>query len=211
TNNCDNEEFLKNIPTNPRFLYSAINSFSCQDTMDFFESLGVKLKTERGNRVFPQSDKASEIVFCLENTCNNLHIKIIKDCYCEKFIINDNAIVGISTNKGEYFSKNILLCTGGKSYSVTGSDGNGYNLAQQCGHTIILPKPALVPIETKEPYPTKMMGLSLKNVILTVFCKQSGKAVFKDMGEMLFTHFGISGPLVLSASSFIKSQHEYDM
>lgn len=203
TNNCDVETVLKNIPTNPRFLYSALNGFSCEDTMNFFEWAGVPLKTERGNRVFPQSDKSSDIVSALVRECREVGVQFIKD-EALKLVIEDGAVTGVECRNETYYCEKLLVATGGKSYTKTGSTGDGYAFAKQAGHTIVPIKPSLVPIVTKEKEPCEMMGLSLKNVTLSVFKNDSTKPVFKEQGEMLFTHFGVSGPLVLSASSHIR-------
>ena len=207
TNNSDNENIMKNIPTGSRFLYSALAGFSAYDVMDFFESLGVPLKTERGNRVFPVSDKASDIVNALKNRLKELDVKIINE-RAEK-IITDNSsgkpfVTGVKCGKNIYKAEKIILCTGGKSYPGTGSTGDGYKMAKELGHSITELKPSLVPINTEED--TKpMMGLSLKNVTLTLK-NEKNKALYQELGEMLFTHFGVSGPLVLSASAFIKNE-----
>lgn len=204
TNNCDNETFLKNVPTNPRFLFSSINGFSCEDTMNFFEWAGIPLKTERGNRVFPQSDKASDIVSALVKECRQAGVEFIKDEAVE-LVIENGAAVGARCVNDTYMCDKLLVATGGRSYPKTGSTGDGYAFAQQAGHTVIAPKASLVPIVTKEKYPAEMMGLSLKNVTLSVYRNNDAKPLFSEQGEMLFTHFGISGPLTLSASSHIRN------
>lgn len=202
TNNCGMDDFMSNIPTNPRFLYSAYSQFNSQDCMNFFERLGVKLKTERGSRVFPISDKAEEIVSALEQAVKTRGITI-KNIRVTKLIIENSCVKGIKCGDVSFFADSVLIATGGKSYSKTGSDGDGYKFAEQAGHTIIPLKPSLVPIVTEEKFCSEMMGLSLKNVTLTL--KDNGKQIYSEMGEMLFTHFGVSGPLVLSASSHIKN------
>lgn len=204
TNNCSVDELIKNIPSNPRFLYSAFSQFSSEDTMNFFENTGVPLKTERGNRVFPQSDKSSDIVNSLIKTAKDYGVEILNK-KVSSLIIKDNTILGIETSGEKYYSDSVLIATGGKSYHLTGSTGDGYIFAEKAGHKIIPLKPSLVPIVTKEKYPTEMMGLSLKNVNLSVVDKNTGKKIFSEMGEMLFTHFGVSGPIVLSASSRIRT------
>ncbi|MBR2152982.1 MAG: NAD(P)/FAD-dependent oxidoreductase [Clostridia bacterium] len=199
TNNCTPEEFLKNLPTNPKFMYSAIYNFTPYDTMDLFESLGVKLKTERGNRVFPVSDKAVDIVDALQRYSKGA------DYVCNEvsdILTKDDAIFGVKCLDGtEYYANSIVLATGGMSYPLTGSTGDGYKFARSLGHTIIAPIPSLVPIESNDSFCSDMSGLSLKNVTLTIKEKGNKKPIFSEDGEMLFTHFGISGPLVLSASS----------
>lgn len=202
TNNCTSDDFFANIPTNPRFLYSAYAGFNSQDCMDFFERLGVPLKTERGNRVFPVSDKAEDIVRALEQGCEDYGVNRIFSKVTE-IITEDGAVKGVKCSSRTYFAPSVLIATGGKSYPGTGSDGDGYRFAEELGHTVTDIKPSLVPIESDDDYCREMMGLSLKNVVLTLKDTVKNKAVFSEMGEMLFTHFGVSGPLVLSASSHI--------
>lgn len=205
TNNCSVDELIKNIPSNPRFLYSAFSQFSSEDTMNFFENIGVPLKTERGNRVFPQSDKSSDIVNSLIRTIKDYGVDVLNK-KVSSLIIKENAVLGVEVDGEKYYSDSVLITTGGKSYHSTGSTGDGYIFAKKAGHKIVPLKPSLVPIVTKEKYPTEMMGLSLKNVNLSVIDKNTGKKIFSEMGEMLFTHFGVSGPIVLSASSRIRTE-----
>ncbi len=202
TNNCTSDDFFANIPTNPRFLYSAYAGFNSQDCMDFFERLGVPLKTERGNRVFPVSDKAEDIVRALEQGCEDYGVNRIFSKVTE-IITEDGAVKGVKCGSRTYFAPSVLIATGGKSYPGTGSDGDGYRFAEELGHTVTDIKPSLVPIESDDDYCREMMGLSLKNVVLTLKDTVKNKDIFSEMGEMLFTHFGVSGPLVLSASSHI--------
>lgn len=202
TNNCTSDDFFTNIPTNPRFLYSAYAGFNSQDCMDFFERLGVPLKTERGNRVFPVSDKAEDIVRALEQGCEDHGVNRIYSKVTE-IIVEDGTVKGVRCGSRTYFAPSVLIATGGKSYPGTGSDGDGYRFAEELGHTVTDIKPSLVPIESDDDYCRDMMGLSLKNVVLTLKDTVKNKAVFSEMGEMFFTHFGVSGPLVLSASSHI--------
>lgn len=199
TNNSDNENILKNIPRNPRFMYSALSMFSAEDTMNFFEWRGVPLKTERGNRVFPVSDKAYDIVDALFFAMKEEGVELIRGRVTD-ILTEDNAVKGVKTESGNIYADKVILATGGMSYPVTGSTGEGYTLAERLGHTVTELKPSLVPLETRENC-GEMMGLSLKNVTLTLRDNEKNKSVFSEMGEMLFTHFGISGPLVLSASS----------
>ncbi len=204
TNNCDERDFLLNVRTNPRFLYSALFSFPPSETMNFFESLGVSLKTERGNRVFPVSDKSVDIVDALDKFLKQNKVLRQKGTVTA-LLIEDGEIKGVKTDNDEkIYASNVVVATGGKSYPQTGSDGSGYVLAKQAGHTVIAPQPSLIPIITKEEYPKQMQGLSLKNVTLTL--KENDKILFSEMGEMLFTHFGISGPLVLSASCHMNAE-----
>lgn len=202
TNACSLlNELIENIPVNGRFLYGALSRFMPFDTMDFFENLGVNLKIERGNRVFPESDKAVEIVDALNTYLKNTGVKRIKGRIV-KFNIENSSIVSAEDETGKtYEAEKYIIATGGKSYPLTGSTGDGYELAKQCGHTITELKPALVPLETTERWTTSLQGLALKNVSVTVRDNDSYKEVFTDFGEMLFTHFGVSGPLILSASS----------
>lgn len=208
TNNSDTDNILKNIPRNPRFMYSALNSFSAYDTMAFFEGLGVKLKTERGRRVFPESDKSSDIVDALVNRAKSLGVKFVFE-NVKDIIAAENKAVGVKTNKGEYFSDAVIVATGGKSYPKTGSTGDGYKFAERLGINVTEITPSLVPIEIKEKFVSTLMGLSLRNVVLKLFESDSAKPVYEELGEMLFTHFGVSGPLVLSSSAHMKTDREY--
>lgn len=203
TNNCTDEEFFANIPVGGKFLYSAYSNFSCRDTMDFFEELGVPLKTERGNRVFPVSDKAGDIVSALENACKKSGVTVLHKRVSE-VLAEDGVIVGVKCGDTVYNAVSVLIATGGKSYPVTGSDGDGYKFAKALGHTVTELKPSLVPLVSEEDYCSEMTGLSLKNVSVTVRDDKKNKVIFKEQGEMLFTHFGVSGPLILSASSHIR-------
>ena len=201
TNNCDIETLIANIPKNPRFLYSAFSVFSPDDVMSFFKENGVPLKTERGNRVFPVSDKAVDIVDALVNAAKKYKCKFING-EADSVSTDDGMVSGVTLKNGDFVeADSIILATGGRSYPVTGSTGDGYRIAQELGHTITDIKPSLVPLCCHEGFCTKLSGLSLKNVLLQVFEKDKKRPVFKEFGEMLFTHFGISGPLVLSASA----------
>ncbi len=204
TNNCDLDTLIASVPKNPRFLYSAFSAFTPQDVMAFFENNSVPLKTERGNRVFPVSDKAVDIVDALVKKVQKSGVKII--CGTVSSVKTaDNKVVGTQLENGDYYEcDSIVLATGGASYPLTGSTGDGYKIATQLGHTITEIKPSLVPLECHEGFCTKLSGLSLKNVTLSVFENGKKKPLYKEMGEMLFTHFGISGPLVLSASSYMR-------
>lgn len=201
TNNCPPDEFLRSVPTNPRFLYSSLFAFTPQDVMAWFESLGVPLKTERGNRVFPVSDKASDIVNALRREVNKSG-KVIRERVTE-IITEGGEVKGLRTIKDEYRFDRIIIATGGLSYPVTGSDGDGLRFAKELGIEVVPPKPALVPLETVENWCAEAMGLSLKNTTLKVINTQTGKTVYEDFGEMMFTHFGVSGPMILSASSYL--------
>lgn len=202
TNCCDMDDFLVNVKHNPRFLYSAISNFSPYDTMGFFEDLGVPLKVERGERVFPVSDKAMDIVDALvEFGGHHKNTKFVCNARVSAIIQEDGAVKGVKLESGEkYYADSILISTGGKSYPLTGTTGDGYTLAKQVGHQIVPTSPGLVPIETLGGFCPELMGISLKNVTLTVKDNETGKVIYSQLGEMLFTHFGITGPLVLSAS-----------
>ena len=206
TNNCPLlNDLIANVPVNGRFLYGAFSRFTTDDTIDFFENLGVPLKIERGNRVFPVSDRALDIVDALNKfiTVNGVKRKTAR---VTELIIEDGAVKGCITEDGaKHFADNVLIATGGKSYPVTGSTGDGYTLAKQAGHTITELKPSLVPLECHEGWCTEAMGLSLRNVEIQVEDSKTFKTVYKDFGEMLFTHFGVSGPMILSASSHMRN------
>lgn len=203
TSSKDISEFFDYIPCNPDFLYSALYSFTNEDCRNFFENSGVKLKVERGDRVFPESDKSSDIINSLERTLNKLNVQIIYNSSVKLFTTEKNHIISAklsndTTINGDYF----ILCTGGVSYPGTGSTGDGLRLSKRLGHNIIEPKPALIPLVCEEDWVKELQGLSLKNVEIK-FINNRNKTIYKDFGEMLFTHFGISGPIVLSGSSMI--------
>lgn len=201
TNNCDRDTLLANIPANGKFLYSALSRCTPQDVMAYFERLGVPLKTERGNRVFPVSDRAEDIVQALQKAVRMAGIPVIHGDAAQLLLENGRCI-GVRTADGrEFRAGTTLLATGGLSYPKTGSDGSGYSLAEAAGHTIVPPMPSLIPLVTKEAWCRDAMGLSLRNVTLRLY--RGGKCVFEELGEMLFTHFGVSGPLVLSASALM--------
>ena len=206
TNNCGQDALLANIPRNPRFLYSAFARFSTADTIAFFESRGLPLKTERGSRVFPQSDRASDVLGVLERALRELNVPVINARVSSLLMDEEKkAVLGVRCGDGrEFRAAATLLACGGMSYPQTGSTGDGYALAAQAGHRIIPPVPSLIPILTEEKEPREMQGLSLKNVTLTVY--RGEKPVFSELGELLFTHFGVSGPLVLSASAHMEGQ-----
>lgn len=202
TNAKDISEFFDYIPVNPSFLYSSLYSFTNLDTINFLEKAGVKLKVERGDRVFPESDKSSDIIQAFSRELKKNNIEIIYNTRIVKFNNDGNIIKSVVTSNnnlinGDYF----ILCTGGKSYPLTGSTGDGYKLSSDLGHNIITPKPALAPIEIIEDWVKELQGLSLKNIEINLLKK--GKTVYTAFGEMLFTHFGISGPIVLTASGYV--------
>ncbi len=200
TNNCEPQEFLTNVVSNNKFLYSAIYSFSPADTMSLIESYGVKLKTERGNRVFPESDKASDIIKALSKNLSTKGVETKLNCKVISVEKTDEKFI-VKTTQGTFDADIVVVATGGKSYETTGSTGDGYEIASNFGHKIVKLKPALVPIDLKN-FNSSLSGLSLKNVKATV--KVSDKS-FSEFGEMLFTHTGVSGPIILSLSSRINS------
>ena len=209
TNNCDIKTVLANIPGDGRFLYSALNRFEPRDTMALFESLGVPLKTERGNRVFPVSDRSHDIANALERAYAHAGGRVLHAAATD-ILTRDGAVSAVVTTEGTIDCDAAVVCTGGMSYPLTGSTGDGYRFAQQFGHTITPLRASLVPLESNDPWCAEMQGFSLRNVTLTVY-DEHNKQVYSDLGEMLFTHFGVSGPLVLSASAHMRdfSQHSY--
>ena len=203
TNNCDVQTFINNVPVNGRFLYSSINNFTTADAMDFFEGLGLQIKTERGNRVFPMSDKAVDVVDTLYGFIKSRGVHLVNDS-AEELILEDGYAAGVKCENKTYYADSVIICCGGKSYPLTGSTGDGYTLARQAGHTVTDLKPSLVPLESPDGECKSMQGLALKNVGLKIVKNNSKKEVYTDFGEMLFTHFGVSGPMILSASSHIR-------
>ena len=201
TNNCDINEFLNNIPGDGRFLYSALNRLSPRDTMEMFEGLGLNLKKERGNRVFPVSDNANDVAGALQRWLNRTGVRVVHDS-AKHILAENNAVTGVETSDAVIECRAAVICTGGLSYPLTGSTGAGYAMAQELGHTVTPTRPSLVPLESDDDYCAEMQGFSLKNVTLSAY--EDGKLIYKELGEMLFTHFGVSGPLVLSASSHMR-------
>lgn len=205
TNNCDVNTIIANVTSNNKFLYSAVNQFTPQDTINYFENGGLEVKTERGNRVFPVSDRAKDVELVLENNIKSSNVLVINK-KAVNILTDDSKIIGVKLDDGrEISAESVIIATGGKSYPKTGSTGDGYIFAQKLGHKIITPKPSLVPIVTNEEWCKKAQGLSLKNVTVSVFYKDNQKPLFCELGEMLFTHFGVSGPLILSASAHMKN------
>lgn len=202
TNDCAPEEVLKNIPRNGRFLTSAVTRFPPAAVKELFESLGVPLKTERGGRVFPQSDKSADIIDALLMALRRSRVDILED-RAQAILIEGGRVTGVQGEHGAHRCKVVILATGGVSYPLTGSTGDGYRMAQELGHTIMDPKPSLVPLVAETELCARMQGLSLRNVAVKVK-NSKGKTVFSDQGEMLFTHFGLSGPLILSASAHMR-------
>ncbi|MCX7904754.1 MAG: NAD(P)/FAD-dependent oxidoreductase, partial [Caloramator sp.] len=193
------DEIIKNIPGNGKFMYKALHTFSNYDLMKMIEDKGVKLKIERGDRVFPESDKSSDIIKCFEKYLQENEVKIMLNTKVTDILVKNNKAIGVEINgKEKIFCDAVILSTGGASYPGTGSSGDGYRFLKKLGHTIIDLKPSLVPLVVKEDWVKELMGLTLKNVEIKV--KNNNKVIYQDFGEMLFTHFGISGPIVLSAS-----------
>lgn len=205
TNNCGSlQELISNVPRNGRFLYGAFSRFMPSDVMDFFENRGVELKTERGNRVFPVSDNAADIVDALHGYAKS-RARIMRGRAVE-LLLDGSRVIGVKTEDGEeIFAEKVIIATGGLSYPGTGSTGDGYKLAMQAGHNIMDLVPSLVPLEIHEGFCSDLMGLSLRNSAIKVVDTESGKIVYTDFGEMLFTHFGVSGPMILSASAHMRN------
>lgn len=204
TNNCDSSEFISSVPSNGKFLYSAINNFSTTDTIKFFEENGLELKVERGNRVFPKSGKAIDVVDTMNRFIKHTNCSILKETV-KKLIIENHVLKGVNLKSGvNIYSKSVIIASGGKSYPLTGSTGDGYNFAVQAGHTIKDLRPSLVPLVSSTPWCKDLKGLSLKNVSINVYDNVKNKRIYKDFGEMLFTHFGLSGPIILSSSAHMK-------
>jgi len=209
TNEATEQEVLKNIPRNGRFLNSAMYAMSPYKVMDFFEECGVPLKVERGKRVFPVSDKAGDIVGALKTQMHRAGV-IVETARAKKLLLQDGAVCGVETEDGHKWEANrVIVATGGLSYPLTGSTGDGYDMARQVGHTIVEPVGSLVPLEEDGGLCRQMQGLSLRNVAVRLVDEKKGKAVYEDFGEMLFTHFGVSGPTILSASAHMKQDTCY--
>lgn len=202
TNNCDIKEFMRNIPGDGRFLYSALNRFSPADTIAFFESHGLPLKTERGNRVFPVSDNANDVAGLMARLCERSGVTLIRST-AKKILTEGGAVFAVVTEEGTIACRATAVCTGGLSYPLTGSNGAGYRFARELGHTVTETRPSLVPLESEDDCCAQMQGFSLKNVTLSAY--EDERLIYKELGEMLFTHFGVSGPLVLSASSHMRN------
>lgn len=204
TNRCSGREVLENIPRNSRFLYSAMENFSPDKICRFFESNGCALKTERGNRVFPVSDKSQSVLDCLVRQLKKYAVTV-KTATVTQILTDQGSVAGVCTKEQSYLASAVILATGGLSYPTTGSTGDGYRFAKELGHTIIAPEGSLVPLETAGTDCQDMQGLSLRNVAVKL-TDQKGKVLYKDFGELLFTHFGVSGPTVLSASAHLKGE-----
>ncbi|MGG7177663.1 NAD(P)/FAD-dependent oxidoreductase [Clostridium paraputrificum] len=210
TNAKDISEFFDFIPGNPHFLYSALYTYTNEDTMNFFENEGIKLKVERGGRVFPESDKSSDIIRGLSNGLSKSNVKILLNHKVTDIVMEGKRIKEVIVNDSEKISGDyFIITTGGASYPLTGSKGDGQNFAKKAGHNIIELKPSLVPIEIKDQWVKDLMGLSLKNVNVTI--KKEKNTVYSNQGEMIFTHFGVSGPLILSGSRFVVGKNKYTL
>ncbi len=208
TNACDIEDLFSNVVTNSKFMYSSFYSFSNQQVMDFFEELGLKYKVERGNRVFPASDHSSDVIKVLEKELKRLKVDILLNTRVDGLIIEDGSVVGVATKTNKLTADKVIVTTGGVSYPRTGACDLGYRFAESAGHSLIKAQPSLVPFEVKEQWCKDLMGVSLKNVSLSINVTDKGKnkKIFEDFGEMLFTHFGVSGPMIIKASAYI---HKY--
>ena len=208
TNACEMDELFLNVPRQAKFLYSAFYTFSNEQVIDFFEHAGMKTKVERGNRVFPVSDHASDVIGALKRMMDRLDIQVEYHARVRQILTGEGAVSGVRLEDGrEYHAGQVLIATGGKSYPTTGSSGDGYMLAQSLGHTITELRPSLVPFTVAEEDVIRMQGLAPKNVRVQIFEPAHPKKVlFEDFGEMLFTHFGVSGPLMLSASSVVNDE-----
>ena len=204
TNDCDSAQVLQNIPRNGRFMFSAMTEFPPKRIMEFFESCGCALKTERGNRVFPVSDRSQSVLEALQKELRRNAVTV-RTARVKRILTKDDSVCGVETDRGDFACSNVILATGGVSYPTTGSTGDGYTMAKELGHTVIEPQGSLVPLETVGTDCPDMQGLSLRNVAVKLL-NGKGKVLYKDFGELLFTHFGISGPTVLSASCHLKGE-----
>ena len=201
-NNCDIKTFLQNVPVNPKFLYSALSRFSPADAMTFFEELGVPLKTERGNRVFPVSDRAHDVADALVREMRAQNVRVLHE-NAQEVLTEDGAVRGVRSSGGVIDCASALIAAGGVSYPLTGSTGDGLRMARALGHTVTPLRPSLVPLTSDDPDCAAMQGFALKNVRLTLL-DRTRRPIYSELGEMLFTHFGVSGPLVLSASALMR-------
>ena len=205
TNHCSAEEVLRNVPRNGRFLYSAMNAFPPEKIESFFEENGCQLKTERGNRVFPVTDRSASILECLQGQLKKNRVRVFHE-RVQEILTDEDGVTGVKTGNQILSCRWVILATGGVSYPSTGSTGDGYDMARRLGHTVIAPEGSLVPLESAMDACAQMQGLSLRNVGVKLL-DAKGKLLYKDFGELLFTHFGISGPTVLSASAHLKGEN----
>lgn len=217
TNACDTEDLFANVVTNPKFLYSAFYSFTNQMVMDFFEEIGLPYKVERGNRVFPVSDHSSDVIKVLERELKRQKVEILLNTKVKSLIIEKNICKGVQLAGGlkdkrtsdVLYADSVIIATGGISYPGTGACGDGYKFAEDAGHKLAVRKPSLVPFELQDACCKELMGISLKNVSASIYA--DGKKVYSDFGEMLFTHFGVSGPIIIKASAYIHKYLEKDL
>ena len=204
TSSLDMDEFIKNIPGNGMFLYSAFKNYTNQDIIKLLKEEGLEVKEERGNRIFPVTDKSLDVLKCFEKKLKSLNVNIILNAKVKEILVEDNIVKGVKTEKEIINADKVILATGGKSYPLTGSTGDGYVMAQKLGHTVTKINPSLVPLETFDKETCKnLQGLSLKNVQIELIDKNKNKVIYEDFGEMLFTHFGVSGPTILSSSAHL--------
>ena len=204
-------EFIKNTPGNGKFLYSAFQNYTNADIIKFLKKQGLEVKEERGNRIFPVTDKSIDVLNCFKKRIDELKIKYKLETRVEKILIKNNEVLGVRTNREIIQTDKIILATGGKSYPLTGSTGDGYKIAKDLGHTIIPIKPALVPLEVYEKEECKkIQGLSLRNIAIKIIDTDRKKTIYEDFGEMVFTHFGISGPTILSGSAHLAKYKDID-
>lgn len=208
TNATGIDNFVKNVPGNGKFLFSAFNKFTNQDAINFFNEIGVKTKVERGDRVFPVSDSALEVIDKLKKELEKRKVKVIVNSSVKEIVVEQNEVKAVKTEDRTYYCDKVILATGGKSYPATGSTGDGYALAKKLGHTIVEPKASLVPLETYEKDISNIQGVSLKNIEIKLL--DDSKIIYEDFGEMLFTHFGVSGPVILSSSAHLLRVKEID-
>jgi predicted Rossmann fold flavoprotein len=207
TNNCDPYELLANTPGNPDFLYSAFYSFGSAELMDFFEQRGIKLVTERGRRVFPKSNRAADIVSAMAAFLKGAGVEVRLSAEVKE--LNFGAEKRVCTDSAEFSARSVIVATGGLAYPATGSTGDGYRFARACGHAVTQLRPSLVPLRAAESWVAELQGLSLKNVCIKL--SHEGRVLYEDFGEMIFTHFGVSGPIILSASRFINQPSRYEL
>ena len=204
TSSLDMDEFIKNIPGNGMFLYSAFKNYTNQDIIKLLKEEGLEVKEERGNRIFPVTDKSLDVLKCFEKKLKSLNVNIILNTKVKEILVEDNIVKGVKTEKEIINADKVILATGGKSYPLTGSTGDGYVMAQKLGHTVTKINPSLVPLETFDKETCKnLQGLSLKNVQIELIDKNKNKVIYEDFGEMLFTHFGVSGPTILRSSAHL--------
>lgn len=205
TNNSSNDNIIKHIVRNPKFMYSALSSFSANDVMDWFETRGVPLKTERGARVFPVSDNANDIADAMEKELKRYRATIIKD-KAMRILVEDGRVIGVKCSDRDYYAENVILATGGCSYPATGSTGDGYEMARSLGHTVTEISASLVPIVCRESFVADLSGLALKNVTLSLYDIKKKKPIYSELGEVSFMPYGIAGPLSLTASCYMNPE-----